>query len=79
MFGPAGMPRMQEIAVDSRVLAFAMGIAVLTGLVFGVLPALQMSRYDVSAVLRSSTRGTSKGGGRYTIVDLQELRAIADR
>ena len=41
---PAGTPRLDEVAVDLRVLAFAAGIAVLSGLVFGALPALQATR-----------------------------------
>jgi putative ABC transport system permease protein len=44
-------------ALDWHVLAFALGISVLTGLLFGVLPALRVSRLDVNSVLK-------EGGGR---------------
>src|SRR5690606_19295081 len=40
---PADLPRVAEISVDPRVLAFAVGLSVLTGVVFGLLPALGVS------------------------------------
>lgn len=53
---PASMPRTAEIGIDARVLGFTMGLALLTGLVFGLLPALRASDFD--------EQGTLKGGGR---------------
>jgi putative ABC transport system permease protein len=60
------LPRMDEVAVDGRVLAFAMGLALTCGLIFGLLPALRLSRTDPQTVLRgeSHTIGGSRHGLR---------------
>jgi len=63
-FGPAGLPRLNEIGIDGRVLAFATLIAVVTGVGFGLLPALHVARFDISRVLHSSARGSSPRGNR---------------
>ncbi|HVX39247.1 MAG TPA: ABC transporter permease [Gemmatimonadaceae bacterium] len=63
-FGPQRLARLQEISVDHRVLAFTCLLAALTGIVIGVLPGLQLSRWDAAALLRSGTRGTTAGGQR---------------
>ena len=54
---PAALPRMNTVAVDLRVMSVALSAAVVTGLVFGVLPALQASRPDIVTLV-------SHGGGR---------------
>jgi predicted permease len=48
---PVDVPRVDDIAIDGRVLAFALGVSVLTGLVFGVLPALRSSAQSGDASL----------------------------
>jgi putative ABC transport system permease protein len=53
-FHPAGLPRIDEVAVDSRVLLFTLVLAVFTGIVFGIAPALQMLRADLQAGLREA-------------------------
>ena len=53
----ASLPRAQEIAVDGRVLAFTVFVSITTGIVFGLVPALQASRTDLTASLKD-------GGGR---------------
>ena len=60
---PAGVPRVASIAVDIRVLAAAVGAAVLTGLVFGLVPALQLAGLDLNAVLREGGRSSTSGKG----------------
>ncbi|HEX3703774.1 MAG TPA: ABC transporter permease [Vicinamibacterales bacterium] len=60
---PAGLPRVDEIAVDGRVLAFALGLSMAASLVFGVLPAAQASRLDLNASLHQGGRGGAIGGG----------------
>jgi predicted lysophospholipase L1 biosynthesis ABC-type transport system permease subunit len=49
---PDGVPRLSTIAVDVRVLAAAAGIAVVTGVLFGLVPALQLSRPDLTSAAR---------------------------
>jgi len=61
---PANTPRFDEIGIDRRVFLFTLGITLLTGLVFGVAPALQTSRLDLNENLKESgRRGT--GGERH--------------
>lgn len=54
---PGDIPRFEELSVDWRVLLFAVGISVATGILFGVYPALASSRVNVVDLLR-------EGGGR---------------
>ena len=61
---PEGVPRITHIAVDMRVLAAATGLSLLTGLLFGIFPALQLSRPDLTNALKDGARGASTGGAR---------------
>jgi predicted permease len=56
-----GLPRASEVRLDWRVVLFTGGISVLTGLLFGLVPALQASRADLHGAMREGSRGT---GGR---------------
>src|SRR6185369_3520285 len=49
---PNSIPRSREIDLDGRVLAFTIGISLLTGIVFGLVPALQASRPDLNETLK---------------------------
>ncbi|HZE56228.1 MAG TPA: ABC transporter permease [Chthoniobacterales bacterium] len=60
-FAPDNIPRLHEITIDPRVLAFTFGISLLTGLVFGLVPALQSSRPDLNDALKEGARGSSSG------------------
>lgn len=62
-FLPAGFPRASEIRLDSTVFAFTLVVAILTGLLFGLVPALTASRTDLQQSLRESGRSTT-GTGR---------------
>jgi putative ABC transport system permease protein len=57
---PAGIPRIGEAAVDLRVLLFTFAASAVTGIFFGLAPALQLARRAPSAVLRNDVR-TSTG------------------
>ncbi|RXS95745.1 ABC transporter permease [Silvibacterium dinghuense] len=61
---PKNLPRLDTLTVDGSVLAFAIGVSVLTGLLFGVLPAWRMSKLDPSLALRDSTRSVTAGRGQ---------------
>ena len=56
---PLDFPRLGEIRLDWRVVAFTFVASVLTGLLFGLAPALQISKADVQESLKESGRGTS--------------------
>jgi putative ABC transport system permease protein len=58
------LPGFQPIRVDLRVLAFTFAVSLVTGLLFGLIPALQISRPDLNAVLRDGGRGTIGGARR---------------
>jgi putative ABC transport system permease protein len=58
---PGNIPRIEEIALDWRVVAFTLGVSVVTGIVFGLAPALQAGRGDVRGALQSGGRGASGG------------------
>jgi predicted permease len=60
--GAGSVPRVSEIGIDGRVLAFTAAISILSGLIFGLLPALRSSRIDVNAALKDAARGASGAG-----------------
>jgi putative ABC transport system permease protein len=60
---PAGLPRLSDIAIDRRVLAYAAGASVFTSLLFGLVPALYASRRDAGLDLKEGGR-TGAGGRR---------------
>jgi putative ABC transport system permease protein len=67
---PDTLPRSSEIALDGRVLAFTALLALLTGVGFGVAPALQASRVQLHEALKESGRSATAGSAR------QRLRGI---
>lgn len=60
-FGPSILPRQQEVGVDLKILGIAFGIAAMTSVVFGVLPALQLSRTNHLRAM--GVRGGGRGRG----------------
>jgi putative ABC transport system permease protein len=62
-YGPAGVPRLHAVNLDRNVLMFTFGIATLTGLLFGLAPALHASTPDPGHMLKDGGRG-STGTGR---------------
>jgi putative ABC transport system permease protein len=58
----ATVPRMDEVALDWRVLLFAAGASIVSGIVFGLVPAMRLSATSASEALREGSRGT--GGHR---------------
>jgi predicted permease len=60
-FLPASIPRLNDVRIDWHVLAFALLISVLTGLVFGLAPALQSAKIAISSAIRDGARGSGYG------------------
>ena len=58
---PNILPRASEIALDGRALGFTAAIAVLTGILFGLAPAIHMAKTDLMAALRDGGRGNAIG------------------
>jgi putative ABC transport system permease protein len=58
---PERLPRAEEIHLDGAVVAFTLGVSLLTGVIFGVIPALHASRVDPAEVLKDGSRGTAGG------------------
>lgn len=51
-----------DLSIDSRVLAFTIGLAVLTGLLFGLVPAWRATCVDPQSAMKANARGITKGG-----------------
>ena len=61
--GPESVPRLGELSIDVTVLAFALGVALTTMIVFGLAPAIQAARQDPQDALRADSRGSTSGTG----------------
>jgi putative ABC transport system permease protein len=64
--GPSSLPRLGEIQIDTTVLLFTAGISLLTGVIFGLIPALQVSGRAFTDALKASARNTASGSQRRT-------------
>ena len=62
---PEALPRAESVFVDSRVLLFTLAASVLSGIFFGLAPALRSSRVDLHATLKEGGRGSS--GARHRL------------
>ena len=65
----AGVPRLDEVSMDRWVLVFTITLSVLTGLFFGLFPALQASRTNVQEAMKEGGRTGSAGGARRRLRD----------
>jgi predicted permease len=61
---PQNIPRISTIQLDAPVLAFTLFVSLLTGVIFGLVPAWQASHVDLNSSLKSGTRGGSGGEGK---------------
>ena len=61
-YGPADVPRLHDVSLDRYVLFFTFGVAILTGVLFGLAPALNASKPDPGRMLNESGRGAAQGG-----------------
>ena len=62
LLAPKGVPRLDEVAIDGTVLAFALGVSVVASLLFGLAPAMKISHIDpIEALRQGGTRGVVSG------------------
>ena len=74
---PANLPRLNETELNAPVLAFTILLSMLTGIVFGIFPALHLSRGNVGETLKDATRGSSGGAERHRLRSLLVVSEIA--
>jgi predicted permease len=61
VLGSKSVPRLHEITIDGGVLLFTLAISILAGAIFGLAPAVRLSRVDLQENLKESSRGASAG------------------
>ncbi len=62
LLGAGSVPRLQDIAIDGRVLLFTLALSLLSGILFGLAPALRISRLDLYSVLKEAGRAGAGAG-----------------
>jgi putative ABC transport system permease protein len=63
-FGPADLPRLHQVSIDPRVLAFAFLLSVIAGLAFGLVPAIDATRAGLASGLRDAAASVTTGRPR---------------
>ncbi|HKR12943.1 MAG TPA: ABC transporter permease [Pyrinomonadaceae bacterium] len=58
------LPFLKTVQIDLSILGFSLGLSLLTGLIFGIVPALQSSRLDLNEVLKEGGRHATAGAGQ---------------
>lgn len=71
------LPRLDVVSLDGRVLAVALGVTLLTGILFGLAPALVSSRTDLQGALRDSGRGNTSGRAPMRLRSLLVVSEVA--
>lgn len=76
-FSPDRLPQGIPVNVDSSVLIFTLVVSILTGVIFGIFPALQLSRTDMNTTLRDEGRGSTGGRSRVQVKKLLVVGQVA--
>jgi putative ABC transport system permease protein len=74
---PANLPRLSAISLDAYVLFFTLALSVLTGLLFGLVPALNASRLNVNEALKEGGRSSTAGISRHRFSNLLVVSELA--
>src|SRR5262249_26035240 len=59
LLGTKSIPRLHDVGVDGRVLLFTLLLSVSSGILFGLVPALRVSRLDLNSTLKDASRGSA--------------------
>jgi putative ABC transport system permease protein len=74
---PANLPRLDELSMDGRVLGFSLLISLLTGLLFGLAPAIHAARTNLSDMLKEGARSVTGGKARQRIRSILVTAEVA--
>ena len=74
---PANTPRLSEIGLDGQVFLFTLAVSLLTGIIFGLVPALQASKPDLNEALKEGGRSGSDGSRRSFVRNLLVVAEVA--
>lgn len=74
---PSSIPSVNSIAIDATVLAYTALLCGMVGILFGVAPALEGSRVNVSEALKEGARGSSGGFGKHRVILVVTETALA--
>jgi putative ABC transport system permease protein len=74
---PRDLPRVQEVSVDLRVLGFTLAVSLLTGLLFGLAPALAAGRQSLGEFLKEGSRGSTSGVAHNRLRNLLVIGEVA--
>ena len=74
---PANIPRLAEIGVNRTMFLFTLAVSVFTGMLFGVVPALQVAKADLNEGLKESGRGGSDSARRHRVRALLVVSEVA--
>jgi predicted permease len=75
---PGNIPRLQSIGIDGGVLAFTFGISVLSGILFGVAPAVRAAKVDLNTTLKAGGRSSQSEGGLSSRQRLRSMLVVAE-
>jgi predicted permease len=78
VLGSTSVPRLNEIAIDWRVLAFTTVISLASVAIFGLAPALRLSRVDLTVSLNDASRGSSGGRGMWRRPNSRTLLVVVE-
>ena len=71
------LPRLRDVSLDTNVLAFTSGVSVLTGIIFGLAPAILAVRVDLSEALKEGGRGSTAGAARSRVRGMLVVSEVA--
>jgi putative ABC transport system permease protein len=74
---PGNLPRMDEVRVDGAVAGFTFAVSLLTGMIFGLAPAAQVSKANLNEFLKEGARGSTSGSRANRVRNLLVIAEVA--